>query len=89
MTQPDVNLHKLETSWERKIILLYSQSTHSTFYVRELLTDIRAVAKPLKMLTNGGTIIYSQQGELPDYGTVWFNKNAIANIISMSEAERK
>ena len=73
----------------KKMILLDSQSTHSTFYVRELLTDIRMVDKPLKMLTNGGTIIYSQQGELPDYGTVWFNENAIANIISMSEAERK
>jgi hypothetical protein len=58
----------------RKMILLGSQSTHSTFYVRELLEDIRMAPKPLKMLTNGGTIIYYQQGELPNYGTVWFNE---------------
>jgi hypothetical protein len=44
----------------RKMILLDSQSTHSTFYVSELLKDIKLAPEPLKMLTNGGTIIYYQ-----------------------------
>jgi hypothetical protein len=41
------------------------------------------------MMTNGGTIVYNQQADLPNYGTVWFNPKSIANIISMSEAERR
>jgi hypothetical protein len=41
------------------------------------------------MLTNAGMIIYSQQADLPNYGIVWFNQNSIANIFSMSEAERR
>jgi hypothetical protein len=71
------------------MILLDSQSTHSTFYARHLVNNIRDASRPLRMVTNGGEIIYKQQADLPDYGTVWFNENSIANIISMSEAERK
>jgi hypothetical protein len=41
------------------------------------------------MTTNGGTIVYNQQADLLNYGTVWYNPNSIANIISMSEAERR
>jgi uncharacterized short protein YbdD (DUF466 family) len=41
------------------------------------------------MSTNGGTIVNTQQADLPNYGVVWFNEESIANIISMSEAERR
>jgi hypothetical protein len=71
------------------MILLDSQSTHSTFYVRRLVNNIRDAPRPLVMSTNGGEIVYRQLADLPNFGTVWFNENAIANIISMSEAERK
>jgi hypothetical protein len=71
------------------MIFLDSQSTQSTFYVRRLVRNIREAPRPLKMVTNAGTIVYTKQADLPHYGTVWFNGNSIANIISMSEAERK
>ena len=71
------------------MILLDSQSTHSTFCARGLLTNVRNSNKALRMKTNGGVIVYTQVGELQNYGTVWYNANSIANIISMSEAERK
>jgi hypothetical protein len=70
-------------------ILLDSQSTHSTFCSSKLLTNIRSVSSSLKMFSNGGMIISKQRGKLKNYGTVWFNEDAIANIILMSEAERK
>jgi hypothetical protein len=71
------------------LILLDSQSTHSTFYVRRLVCNIRKAPRPLKMSTNGGTITYTQQADLPNYDVVWFNEESIANIISMSEAEHR
>jgi hypothetical protein len=71
------------------LILLDSQSMHSNFYAANLVKNIRNVVRPLQMTTNGGIIIYNQQADLPNYGTVWFNSKLIANIISMSEAERR
>jgi hypothetical protein len=62
---------------------------HSTFFAANLVKYIRNVVRPLQMTTNGGTIIYNQQADLPNYGTVWFNPKSIANIISMSEAESR
>jgi hypothetical protein len=41
------------------LILLDSQSTHSTFYSAKLVQNIRDALKPLQMLTNAGTIIQS------------------------------
>ena len=52
------------------LILLDSQSTHSTFYAPELVSNIRNAARPLRMTTNGGTIVYNQQADLPNYGVV-------------------
>jgi hypothetical protein len=48
------------------MILLDSQSTHSTFYVRRLVRNIREAPRPLKMVTNAGTIVYTKQADLPD-----------------------
>jgi hypothetical protein len=69
--------------------LLDSQSTHSTFYSSKLVQNIRDAPKPLRMLTNAGTIIYNHQANLPNYGIVWFNQHSIANLISMPEAEHR
>jgi hypothetical protein len=71
------------------LILLDSQSTHSTFFAAELVENIRNAVRPLQMTTNDGTIIYNQQADFPNHGVMWFNLNSIANIISMSEAERR
>ena len=71
------------------MVLLDSQSTHSTFCEGGYLSNIRDSNRVLKMKTNGGIILYRQVGELQGYGTVWYNDKSIANIISMSEAENK
>jgi hypothetical protein len=68
---------------------LDSQGTHSTFHDAELIENIRDAIRPLRMKTNVGVIIYNKQADVPNYGMVWFNPNSIANIISMSEAERR
>jgi hypothetical protein len=56
------------------MIFLDSQSTHSTFYVQRQVRNIYEAPRPLKMVTDAGTIVYTKQADLPDYGTVWFNK---------------
>jgi hypothetical protein len=71
------------------MILLDSQSTHSTFCALGFLTNVRESNKALNMKTNGGVIIHTQVGELRNYGIVWYNADSIANIISMSKAEKK
>jgi hypothetical protein len=82
------NQHR-ETKIEDAMISLDSQSTHSTFYMQHLVTNICDATRPLKMITIAGAIVYTQQADLPDYRTLWFNKNSIVSIISMSEAERR
>ena len=69
------------------IILLDNQSTHTTFYNRKLMKNIRPAPIPLRMLANGGDITYDQIGDVAGYGTGYYNKNGIANILSMAEAE--
>ena len=71
------------------VILLDSQSTHITFYSKDAVVNIQETKEPLKMFTNGGSITYHHIADLPGYGTLWLNENAIANIISISEAKRK
>jgi hypothetical protein len=51
--------------------------------------NIRNVVRPLWMTTNGVTVFYNQQADLPSYVTVWFNPNSSTNIIAMSEVERR
>ena len=79
-----------KTSKEKDIvILLDSQSTHSTFFSKEAVVNIRQTSEPLKMFTNGGSITYHHIAELPGYGNVWFNEEAIANIISNIRSRKK
>jgi hypothetical protein len=52
------------------MILMDSQSTHSTFCVQRLVRNICRAPRPLKMVTNAGTIVYTKQADLLDYGTV-------------------
>jgi hypothetical protein len=87
--QDDKILNSSQGKVGDSLILLDSQSTHSTFYSSKLVQNIRDAPKPLQMLTNAGTIIYHQQADLPNYRIVWFNQHLIANIISMSDAERR
>ena len=71
----------------RDCILLDNQSTHHTFYNGELLDNIRATDDQITIKTNGGKLVYTLEGDFPGFGTVWYNPEGIANILSMSCVE--
>jgi hypothetical protein len=70
-------------------VLLDSDSTVSIFCNANLLTDIHEVDDPLYLETNGGGYqISTQMGTIKDFGTVWYNPESIANILSLAQVRQ-
>ncbi len=63
-------------------------STVTAFKSKKHLSNIRIVARGVKINCNAGNLKTNQQG---DYGTmsVWYIPEGIANIFFMSELEKK
>jgi len=70
-------------------VLLDNQSTVDVFYNGGLLTNIRTVAHGMRINSHGGSSVTHQQGDLPGYGTVWYDPQGIANILSLSNVKQK
>jgi len=76
----------LSDSW----ILLDTQSNCDIFCNGDLLQDIRDFnGPPLKLESNGGTMLTSLVGDIPNYGTVWYNPESLANILSFANVRKK
>ena len=69
-------------------ILLDTQSTVSVFNNKQFLTNIRESKETLHAIINGGYQDSHYVGEFPNLGTVWYNHNSIANILSMKEVQK-
>jgi Reverse transcriptase (RNA-dependent DNA polymerase)/Zinc knuckle len=65
-------------------VLLDNQSTLDVFSNPELLENIREGLGSMTIHCNAGATKTTLVGELPGYGTVWYNPNGIANIISVA-----
>ncbi|KAI2508903.1 Reverse transcriptase (RNA-dependent DNA polymerase) [Fragilaria crotonensis] len=76
--------HVINPDW----ILLDSQSTMSVFRNARMLRNIRNSGRVLRALTNGGYQDSTMVGNFPNLGEVWFNKNSIANILSLAEVRK-
>jgi hypothetical protein len=70
-------------------ILLDNQSTVDMFANASLLRNIRKATSTMKILCNAGVAMTNLIGELPGYGTVWYNKDSIANILSLARVKKK
>ena len=70
-------------------ILLDSGSTLSIFGNPDLVQDIRTSSTMLEMATNGGTTLSNKVAQVPGFGQVWYNENAIANIFGLSDLKKK
>ena len=45
--------------------------------------------KPIKIVTNAGTRIVSEQAMVAAFGKVWFDEQAIANIFALADLKKK
>ena len=77
--------HQIPTEW----ILLDNQSTVDVFCNEDLLLNVREADGSMTVHSNGGPRTTNMVGDLPGYGTVWFDPTAIANILSLSRVRKK
>jgi Reverse transcriptase (RNA-dependent DNA polymerase) len=70
-------------------ILLDNGSTIDVFVNPKLLTNIRDSDRTMSIRCNAGVSVASQLGDLDGYGTVWYNPNGIANILSLARVQEK
>jgi len=81
LKQSHPSLHKINM---KEMILLDSQSTIDVFYNKKLLGKIKRLKKPLRLQSNGGSMILKKVAAIDNYyGEVWYSENAITNILSL------
>jgi hypothetical protein len=88
----DINygsIHHQGAEVSKTWILLDNQSTVDVFCNPKLLKNVRRINKVMNIKCNAGVTRTDMIGDLPGYGQVWFNKNGIANILSLSKVEAK
>ena len=79
------NKGKINPNW----ILLDSQSTVDLFCNANLLSNIRPVGGLLNVYYNAGITITNMVGNLDGYGTVWYHRQGISNIILLYRVTNK
>ena len=87
--ETQVMFTQITTTVPENWVLLDSQSTVCVFRCNKYLNNIRQSDKRLRLITNGGEQISTLVGDLPNFGTVWYNPNSLANILSMADVRKR
>lgn len=72
----------------KDVIVLDSGSTTDIFCNDKLLRNIHS-SDNLQLVSNGGGLHLKKKGVLNNYGTVWYEENAIKNIIGLHNLVKK
>ena len=63
-------------------ILLDTSSSINLFWNQSFVHNVRQVNKMLSLAANAGVMTTNLKAELPGYGTVWFDPQAMTNVLS-------
>jgi hypothetical protein len=63
-------------------------STLSLFSNSELVENIRTTGRTLALATNAGVKHSNKKATVPDFGTVYYDEDAIANIFGLSDLKK-
>lgn len=74
---------------KQRSIILDNGSTLSIFGNPDMVTNIRESNVTLELATNAGTRECNKIADVPGFGTVWFDEEAIANIFGLSDLKKK
>ena len=73
-----------------EIILLDSQSTICVFCNKNLLVSIKKATRPLRLHSNGGSMLLTKQATIKNYKhKVWYSPDAITNIFSLKQVKKQ
>jgi len=71
-------------------ILCDNESTVDIFINRQMVTNIHTTNNPIRLKgIEGNTILVEEKGDLLGYGTVYFNENVTANVLSFYNMAKK
>ena len=70
-------------------MLLDTCSSIDLFCNRSLVHNVHQVNTTLSLAMNAGTMTTNLQAELPGYGTVWFDPQAMTNVLSFSNIAKQ
>jgi hypothetical protein len=84
----EFNFHHSDRRVNPDWILLDNCSTTDIFFNKKLVTNIGKAHNSLNIHCNAGMKVVIQVATMNNYGTVWYCKDAIKNILSLSHVKK-